>query len=316
MSMIRENLTRHGAFYLRGKRYRLELRATGLLPTDYQDPKAFFRPAVASPALSKVDRKWRIADRLAAEYRTGRKAMREAFWFAVAVDNIVASCRQEGPVSAGRARQLLLGDHPRLLAKSIMQISRMAPPRQRYALGQADLGRGALAKPRGGRHVFDTAHYGEVLSRLRRAGGSLAKALRFLAQVPDRHTAGLAARRAALLACFGQIDTDVPKLWRLIERLPIREPAAAERKRPPSKAPVQQKRGRPRWRSDTWRKLNPGVPASASYLAKMVRDFSAPPKHEMVHMAATALEKEASFSWLDLVDRSAQRLRALLADNK
>jgi hypothetical protein len=83
------------------------------------------------------------------------------------VDTIILNCGEQ-------VRDLILCGHAFLDRKTVAQISRTAPPRQRFEMEQLTKGRRPL---RGAAPVFDTVDFGEVISRLRRASGMVCVSL-------------------------------------------------------------------------------------------------------------------------------------------
>jgi hypothetical protein len=92
------------------------------------------------------------------------------------VEAIAANCG-EG------ARRLILTGHRFLPPKVVLQLSRTTPERQRYEFEMVEKGRRPFSTHT---TVFDTTGYGEVASRLGRAGGFLNKAAHVLAALLRR----------------------------------------------------------------------------------------------------------------------------------
>lgn len=111
-------------------------------------------------------RRWNgnIAQLLANEFNTTQKVIRADARFAKALAVITRNCGEQ-------ARELILSARAPLTAKQVGVISRTTPERQRFEMEQVAQGRRPFCKPENGVPIFDTLHYGEVVSRLRRASG-------------------------------------------------------------------------------------------------------------------------------------------------
>lgn len=97
--------------------------------------------------------------------------------FVAAVDVIADNCGE-------KARALILSGRSRLTPKDVGTISRMAPDRQRYEMGEVAEGRRPFQKPKHGEPPLDTVNFKEVFSRLARAKGLIEKNVRDLPRLP------------------------------------------------------------------------------------------------------------------------------------
>jgi hypothetical protein len=183
---------------------------------------------------------------------------RAAVRFAGAVDAIVGHAGPE-------AKALILGGHPLLPHRRVMQISRTHPDRQRFALTQVAFGRHPFAKPQAGTEPpFDTVSYGEVVSRLARSAGLLRLVARVLADLQaDRRPAAndMATVRVHLADVLGACAA----VRRLMRRAPARRPRATEASR------LQRNGGTNAAPSP--RRLLGFVPAARGLAEKNVRDL-------------------------------------------
>jgi hypothetical protein len=109
-----------------------------------------------------------VAARVASTCGVGEKVIRADAKLAAAVRSIVDSCGDS-------ALATMLAYGSRLSLKEIGMISRMAPPRQRYEMGQAAQGKRIGIKPKTGVPPLDTVRYAEVASRMQRFQGKFAK---------------------------------------------------------------------------------------------------------------------------------------------
>jgi len=181
--------------------------------------------------------------------------------FLAAVEAIVASCG-EG------VRDLLTSELSRLAPAVVKSIARCAPERQQYEIDQVRAGRRPFSTKS---TVFDTTGYGEVASRLTRAGGTVRKvaaAWAITGPPPD----GSAKSRAA------EMRADCVRLGQLIR--------AAFRTSPPGEADECRARvpvGRRVWTAE---EFTPSAMARASddlvragtFVAKCVRDLQRLPE--------------------------------------
>jgi hypothetical protein len=161
------------AAYIRGRRYREELLAAGRAVLR-EAPRTTLRQAVRLLPFSASDPGSKVADALAKEYGTDRRTLQADARYAAAVDTIALNCGRH-------VLAVLLDGHPLLSRRTTEQISRTAPPRQRYEMEQVVQGRRPL---RGPAPVFDTTDFAEVISRLRRAEGKVRAALSGLRNAP------------------------------------------------------------------------------------------------------------------------------------
>lgn len=265
-----EIMTPEAVSYLRGKRYRDELEAAGLLFPVCQCDLAF-KNEVALPPLRKVDRKWEIAVRLAGDYDVSRETIRDDCLYAAAVDNLVSNCGE-------RARDLILRGHPFLSSRKVGTISRMAPPRQRYELEQVAQGHRPFKKPSNGIAPFDTTGFKEVISRLRRARGSLAKGVRIIAILPKKLIEMLDARAERIETWLEACIEDAQTVMGIIRVAPARLPCNCGF-RASSWTPKKGTRSHLcSFDEEDVRKLYRGLGSAKGLIAKNVRDLPRRPK--------------------------------------
>lgn len=125
-----------------------------------------FAGLAAAPVAGNVNPRAALC-RVAADLGRDVSEVRSAVRFFQAVDRMAADL---GPA----ARESILRGHRFLSPKRVMQVSRVHPERQRFALENVARGRSPFAKPPAGVDPpFDTLDYGEVRSRLARTVGSV-----------------------------------------------------------------------------------------------------------------------------------------------
>jgi hypothetical protein len=207
-----------------------------------------------------------------------------------AIDVIAANC------GIG-AKNLLLAKRKWISDKVILQISRTSPPRQREALEDIRTGIRPLRRKS---TEFDTNDYGEVLSRLARAGGWINKGMQIAARtckekkLTSEDSKEILDKTKAVLENCGE-------LWRLIRK--------AFRETPPSMAvsgcafTLSQRRD---WRELGKDELTAGavkncLSFSGSFIGKCVRDLPRAeamfPSREQVHNALVRLLEMIENLW-------------------
>ena len=134
--------------------------------------------------------------------------LKSAFEFARSVDTISENCGSD-------TLPMLLDQERPQSRKAIMQLSRTSDVRQRYRVELVMAGKARSVAPQNSDTVFDTVSFGEVLSRLGRARGSLTKLLESLSSSTDeavsakcRRLAELANRAGEQLQTFLVGDSD------------------------------------------------------------------------------------------------------------
>ena len=124
------------------------------------------------------------------------KKLRSAYEFTSAVDTILKNC-------GAKTLPLLLDEQRPQSRSAIMQLSRTSDVRQRYRVGLVLAGLARSVGPDSGDTVYDTLSFGEVLSRLGRARGSVRQAADFLVQsCPDPTVVLECKRLSAILQGF------------------------------------------------------------------------------------------------------------------
>jgi hypothetical protein len=212
--------------YLRGQRYREQLLAIGQ-PVLREARRTNLMQAIRLLPFSVSDPGSRIADALAKECGIDRRTIQRDARYAAAVDTIALNCGKQ-------VLPLLLGGHPLLSCKLTEQISRTAPPRQRYEMEQLAQGRRPLQRAA---PVFDTTDFGEVISRLRRAEGKVRMALRTLrdGQAAAAQTSG---ERALLVHNVRVMIDEANELARMVRDAAEDQPDEHDHHTPRRQAPV------------------------------------------------------------------------------
>lgn len=233
------------------------------------------------------------AQDVAAENTTSAEEVAKAIDFADAVDLIAANCR-------GHARKLLLSDHPRLPAETVMKISRTHADRQRFALRQAKAGRSPLGKPpQGVAPPFDTHNPAEVLNRLTRNTGALDRVADGLLDTPAAHWPP-PAKLAAMLDRAQRVRRHVRAMKPRVASSAVAPPTAVKKK-------SRQKARRERAPFDPKRALS-AVAQAAGVTEKNDRDLP----RVLIDTPPTAAEKEALLTRLRRLDAAAARLIAVI----